>query len=101
MSRNSYTPGPWKIRSLLAGSVGTDSQLVHICMNPIDPYSGMDEEDKANLLLIAAAPELLEACLRIQAQFRQAGIASVAGSLNPIEDNAAQIDAVILKALGQ
>lgn len=59
------------------------------------------EEDKANARLIAAAPELLEACLRIQAQFRQAGLESKAGSLNPIEDNAAQIDAVILKALGQ
>ena len=51
--------------------------------------------------LIAAAPELLEACLRIQAQFQQAGIESKAGSLNPIEDNAAQIDAVILKSLGE
>lgn len=54
-----------------------------------------------NAYLIAAAPELLEACLRIQAQFRQAGIESKAGSLNPVEDNAAQIDAVIFKALGQ
>lgn len=44
---------------------------------------------------------LLEACLRIQAQFRQAGIESKAGSLNPVEDNAAQIDAAIIKALGQ
>ena len=59
------------------------------------------EEQSANANLIAAAPELLEACLRLQAQFRQAGIESKAGSLNPIEDNAAQIDAVILKAWGQ
>lgn len=51
--------------------------------------------------LICAAPELLEACLRIQAQFRQAGVESKAGSLNPIEDSAAQIDAAISKALGQ
>ncbi|WP_241609244.1 hypothetical protein [Rosenbergiella australiborealis] len=51
--------------------------------------------------LIAAAPELLEACLRIQAQFRQAGIESKVGSMNPVEDNAAQIDAVILKVLGE
>lgn len=51
--------------------------------------------------LMQAAPELLEVCLRIQAQFRQAGIESKAGSMNPAEDSAAQIDAVILKALGQ
>lgn len=67
-------------------------------------YSGNgcpEGEVMANATLATAAPELLEACLRIQAQFRQAGIESKAGSLNPIEDNAAQIDAVILKALGQ
>lgn len=51
--------------------------------------------------MFAAAPELLEACLRIQAQLSQAGVASVAGSLNPAEDAASQIDAAIKKALGQ
>lgn len=59
------------------------------------------DEQTANAKLIAAAPELLEACLRIQAQLRQAGITSVAGSLNPAQDSAAQIDSAILKALGE
>lgn len=62
------------------------------------PMVGCTENDMA---LIAAAPELLEACLCIQAQFSQAGVESVAGSLNPAEDAAAQIDAAITKALGQ
>jgi len=55
------TPGPWHIRSKDVGSVGTDSQMVHICMNPIDVVLGMTDEDEGNVNLIAAAPELLEA----------------------------------------
>lgn len=65
------------------------------------PTEAGQESQSANANLIAAAPELLEACLRIQSQFRQAGVKPKAGSLNPIEDNAAQIDAAIDKALGQ
>ena len=55
------TKGPWIKRCQSIGSVGTDRKLVHMCMEPIDPYHGMDEEDEANVNLIAAAPELLEA----------------------------------------
>lgn len=89
MQKFKGTPGPWFWESDVLCNVdfivgGKHHQFNH-----------------RNRDLIAAAPELLEACLRIQAHFRQAGIESVAGSLNPIEDNAAQIDAVILKALGR
>lgn len=101
MSEFKGASGPWSFHE----EDGEGGQIVVadngdvVCV--VGSYMTSVEEDFANGPLIAAAPELLEACLRIQAQFRQAGIASVAGSLNPIEDNAAQIDAVILKALGQ
>lgn len=94
-----FTQGPWVAKG---GEVCTEDyeaegQVMHDHICCCEVVNG--ESPNANL--IAAAPELLEACLRIQAQFRQAGVESKAGSLNPIEDNAAQIDAVILKALGQ
>lgn len=101
MSEFKGTPGPWKVNAI--GQHWNNESLVHLEVN-----FGFDGEcicdtvyQREDANLIASAPEMLEACLRIQAQFRQAGIESVAGSLNPIEDNAAQIDAVILKALGQ
>ena len=51
--------------------------------------------------LISAAPELLEALLRVRAQLDQAGVSPVAGSMNPVEDNYAFINQVIAKALGE
>jgi len=95
MSEFKGIQGPW-----VAGGfdIYSEDMDAHICI----VSSFIDEEtEEANINLIAAAPELLECCLRIQAQFRQAGIESKAGSFNPVEDNAAQIDAAIIKALGQ
>ncbi len=95
------TQGPWKVNTI--GQHWNNKSLTHI-----EVTFGEDGEcvcdtvyQMADANLIAAAPDLLEACLRIQAQFSQAGVASVAGSLNPAEDAAAQIDAAIKKALGQ
>lgn len=85
--------GPWRYLPAFGEVKSEKSGLIADLV-----VNGNEDE---NGRLIAAAPELLEACLRIQAQFRQSGIESKAGSLNPIEDSAAQIDAVILKALGQ
>ncbi|WP_051937003.1 hypothetical protein [Erwinia sp. 9145] len=105
MSEFMGTPGPWKwftsnshirLSSILSGK---DGDVLYAYKDKTGfPHVSCNKEDMA---LIAAAPELLEACLRIQAQFRQAGVESKAGSLNPVEDNAAQVDAVICKALGQ
>ncbi|WP_205950278.1 hypothetical protein [Pantoea stewartii] len=95
MSEFKGTPGPWYRGGVENGKVSINAGNYFVAL--------VDESlaQLANARLIAAAPELLECCLRIQAQFRQAGIESKAGSLNPIEDNAAQIDAAIIKALGQ
>lgn len=112
MSEFKGTPGPWFIKPVpdctMEGAVNViqthnnNGLGFHIAYASgwIDDEQTKAEAD-ANARILAAAPELLEVCLRIQAQFRQAGVESKAGSLNPIEDNAAQIDAVILKALGQ
>lgn len=120
MSEFKGTPGPW-ISDVRGGCVAVyqdgrqeDTQGCHRDDERNIAYSNkgaeydevvgfwaMDKRTIHDFNLIAAAPELLECCLRIQAQFRQAGIESKAGSLNPVEDNAAQIDAAIAKALGQ
>ena len=55
----------------------------------------------ANAQLIAASPELLEACLRARNQFYAAGYEPKAGSMNPTECLLAQLIAAISKATGE
>ncbi|NWA63016.1 hypothetical protein HX773_19095 [Pantoea sp. B9002] len=71
------------------------------CIASIGGRETTHEENDFNAKLIAAAPHMLEALKRAQAQFWQAGIKADANSLNPIEELAARIDVVISKALGQ
>ncbi|EOX9426663.1 hypothetical protein ACPX20_000146 [Escherichia coli] len=59
------------------------------------------EEAVANGRLAMAAPDLLEACLRVRNQFYTAGYQPKAGSINPIESLLAQLNAAISKALGE
>lgn len=63
-----YTPGPWEINTVEADDDGDlclmvwgDTQAV--CALIVDDDEGWDRETaEANARLIAAAPELLEAC---------------------------------------
>ena len=66
-----YTPGPWEVdTSRLLASVNTapmNQQHKHIAManyfNSVEPETRVTEQEcLANARLIAAAPELLEAC---------------------------------------
>jgi len=70
-----YSKGPWEIdrNSVHSGSIAT----VHHCLNNdwIDIWSPnwpeSQEENEANARLIAVAPELLEACELILADYQQ------------------------------
>jgi hypothetical protein len=96
------TPGPWQI-------LKDDGELKVIQKGSIEKGSGwrsyrpVCEEvfGTEDATLIAAAPDLLEALLRVRAQFSQAGFSPIAGSLNPVEDNFAFINSAIDKALGE
>ena len=95
------TPGPWIMRCRSIGSVGTERKLVHICMEPIDPYHGMDEEDEANVNLIAAAPELLEALQRIMSIFHCPTIDSTSEEYREWYEATDIANAALAKALDQ
>ena len=60
-----YTPGPWRVSDgddlWVAGPISTDNVICDIVPRDADSYT---EEDEANAALIAAAPDLLEACKR-------------------------------------
>ena len=62
----SHTPGPWE-------SVGWDVRCKRgsvVCKVLPWDYSGTREEDRANLAIISAAPEMLDALERIIALVR-------------------------------
>lgn len=58
-------------------------------------------EQDANAKLIAAAPDLLEACERARSHLYQAGYEPKENSLNPSEDLLFQLNATISKAIGE
>ena len=83
------TPGPWHYDDELGGVYSERCQFV------------CDVTDKDNAKLIAAAPELLEACMRMRNQLYAAGYEAERGSLNPTRCLLNQIEEAINKALGE
>lgn len=55
------TPGPWEIRDGLIYGI-EDGASYLVCDVVGDPSAAVNEQDEANARLIAAAPELMEAC---------------------------------------
>lgn len=103
------TPSPWvrckgSPKIIMSGYVFNVSEgylIGSVFGNDNSGFYANEDEAEANARLIAAAPDLLEALLRTKAQYMQAGIDAVEGSLNPVENNHAFINAAISKALGE
>lgn len=88
---SSHTPGPWELtKEHLSIQAYPPGDIVKICSNP----SGMNYLDRNNWLanapLIAAAPDLLEACLLVRNVIRDCSPAFLE-----------KIDAAIAKATGE
>lgn len=101
MSEFKGTPGPWKVNTI--GQHWNNKSLTHI-----EVTFGVEGEcvcdtvyEMADANLIAAAPELLEACLRMRNQLYAAGYEAEAGSIHPTKCLLAQVESAIAKALGQ
>jgi hypothetical protein len=63
----SHTPGPWTASLddtpyFVYSAIDTDPDICDLLPRDADVYT---EEDEANACLIAAAPELLDACWRV------------------------------------
>ena len=121
MDEKRFTPGPWKADERYEDSTEVvDSKgLSHVTAERCAILLGWDEhfehwgdskeahrdisreEQRANARLIAAAPDLLEACLRLRNQLYAAGYDSKENSLNPTEDLLFQTEQAIAKALGK
>lgn len=93
MSDFKGTPGPWRYSDtwgdVKAGSGRLIAELI------------VNGDQDANGNLVAAAPELLEACLRMRNQLQAAGYEAEKGSMNPTKCLLAQVEESITKALGQ
>jgi hypothetical protein len=66
----SHTPGPWRL--CFDGQIDGNNGI-KVCSLPWDSYRDMNQnpEDAANALLIAAAPDLLEACKEAEKHSRK------------------------------
>ena len=80
MSAPMFTPGPWWLREGKTPSgefgyiEGADHNRVVADLPDYKLPGGPDDCDEANGRLIAAAPELYDACSALLAQFEQRGI---------------------------
>ena len=73
MKTTTHTPGPWRIRGKRDGlitveTVATAPAGYGLPVANVLCHSYMQDPSEANAMLIAAAPELLEACKLVLAQ---------------------------------
>ena len=93
MEKFKGTPGPWYINHYYNWIESENADKV-----VIGGSQGYRPDDAQ---LIAAAPELLDACMRMRNQLYAAGYEAERGSLNPTKCLLNQIESAINKALGE
>lgn len=75
MSSSQHTPGPWHVQGFDAGDHEGRRVCAHVQFSPPSTKTVsvtiVQDTSKANAHLIAAAPELLEACKRLIAAMHQ------------------------------
>jgi len=106
MQKFKGTRGPWRVSEMRGDLIDirhSDEAIGAISLNLAHVVARKSwlSEAEANAKLIAAAPELLEACLRMRNQLQAAGYEAEKGSLNPTKCLLAQVEEAIGKALGQ
>ncbi len=98
------TPGPWErdqFGNVIHGPIDGWGRKESVRVSGVALPGRVTPEYEANTQLVAAAPELLEACLRMRNQLYAAGYEAEAGSMHPTKCLLAQVEAAIAKALGQ
>jgi hypothetical protein len=68
MAETKWTPGPWEIASYSASTVKAGKQVIAIVYGD-HPKCEPDERQAANTKLIAAAPDLYEALIKLTAKY--------------------------------
>lgn len=91
MEKQKHTPGPWEIRT--TGALGYHIASINDLMDVVSD-SPSENYDVANARLIAAAPELLGACRKVEAYLQ--GIRT--GNEFQEADLVAMVQAAIAKA---
>ncbi len=111
MSEAKHTPGPWHFDDRQAGmgdcgsveALTADRKMVtrEVCTVLFDDDD--PSEDAANARLIAAAPDLKQACEAIQAALSKYGaqLSDLFGHDEQFNDAVEAVDAAIAKARGQ
>ncbi len=104
MSTPKHTPGPWKPLNMFMGltpSVGAMGKQggFDICPEVVSGIYGSVEESQANARLIAAAPDLLEACQLILANMEDTEDTGTDRECGEYED-IKKLRAAIAKATG-
>lgn len=99
MSEFNGTEGKWKVIEGKSSGKQVISESAPKTRMNVASCGGQRRDENANL--IAAAPELLEACLRMRNQIYAAGYEAEAGSMNPTKCLLAQVEVAITKALGE
>jgi len=97
--KRDFTPGPWHTSQFQPGEIFSEDGRMRLekdgtTLYPIAKTFDFDGESEANARLIAAAPELLEACEMVSKSFSECYDTDAQGPL-------AKARAAIAKALGE